>query len=133
MYASNYDSATPAMIEEVAGIARALKATIHFVHIQDAASNSSSEKVDISWNELFPSADPGHGFEIHTIVGNDVIGELSAYAEKHEIHMMAFVSKHRSFWQNLWHTSVTENIALSTNTPLMVIHLDDLETVSKDV
>ncbi len=125
MYASNYDATTPKMIEEVTTFARTVHASIHFVHIADFNEAAGREDAEISWDELFPAADPGMAFEVHAIYGQDKIKELKKYASSHDIDLMAFVSKQRNFWEKLIHKSVTENVALSTDIPMMVVHLHD--------
>ncbi len=126
MYASNYNSTTPKMIGNITDFALALNAGVHFIHVEDSSKDYKNKVAEIIWAELFSAADtPALSFEIHTISGGDKIDELNNYAHKHHINMMVFMSKHRTFWQNLVHSSVTENIALSTEIPMMVMHLDD--------
>jgi nucleotide-binding universal stress UspA family protein len=125
MYASNYDSTTPKMIREVTEFAISLHAAIHFVHVEDFSPVGEGKVTEIIWDELFSLTDPSLAFEIHSIYGNDKIQELKQYAVSNDIDLMAFVSKHRSFWENLMHKSVTENIAVSAYTPMLIMHLDD--------
>jgi len=125
MYASNYESITPGLIEYVSDFAQFLDATIHFVHISNVNEELEDEGVDVQWNEIFPASNQIEDFEVHSIDGDNKLDELKNYAKKHKINMMAFVSKHRNFWDHLMHRSVTENMALSTDIPMMVMHLDD--------
>jgi nucleotide-binding universal stress UspA family protein len=126
MYASNYSSTTPKMIGNITDFALAINAGVHFVHVEDFSADYKDNIAKIIWTELFSAENtPSLSFEIHTISGGNKIEELQKYAEENEINLMAFVSKHRNFWQNLVHKSVTEHIAISTEIPMMVMHLDD--------
>lgn len=126
MYASNYVSTTPKMVGSITDFALAVNAAIHFVHVEDSTTEVSGQVAKIIWSELFSMTDtPALSFEIHSLSGHDRIEELKNYAEQNDINLMAFVSKKRSFWHNLMHTSVTENMALATNIPMMVMHVDD--------
>lgn len=125
MYASNYDSTTPKMVRNITEFALSVDAAIHFVHIEDFSKTEESKVSEIIWDELFSLTDPKLSFEIHSIFGNDKIDELKKYAESNDIDLMAFVSKHRSFWGNIMHKSVTQNLAISTHIPMLVMHLDD--------
>lgn len=126
MYASNYTSATPKMVGLITEFAVAMKAAVHFVHVEDGNADSASEVNKIIWNELFSMTDsPALSFEIHAVSGHDRIDALKKYAEEKDINLMAFVSKKRHFWHNLMHTSVTENMAIATDIPMMVMHVDD--------
>lgn len=124
MFTANYLSTSPKMVREVMDFAEILNANIHFVHVNE--SRMEDEKLmDTIWDELFEAADPRVAFEMHTIYKGDVVEQLKHYADDHNINMIAFVNKKRNFWQNLMHRSVTQNVAISTDTPMLVMHLDD--------
>jgi nucleotide-binding universal stress UspA family protein len=126
MYASNYNSTTPKMIGNITDFALALNAGVHFIHVEDATTDYKDAVAKIIWTELFSADDaPSLSFEIHTIGAGDTIEQLQKYAHDNQINLMTFMSKHRTFWQNLVHRSVTENMAISTEIPMMVMHLDD--------
>lgn len=125
MYASNYDSTAPKMLQAVTNFALSVHAAIHFVHVEDYSFDSDNNINEVLRDELFLLNDANLVYEIHSIYNTDKIEALNAYVKEKDIKMMSFVSKHRSFWENLMHKSVTENIAFSTKTPMMVMHLDD--------
>jgi nucleotide-binding universal stress UspA family protein len=127
MYASNYESTTPKMVADIIDFAVSLGAAIHFVHVEDFSAGIENKMTEIVWEELFSLIEDSPSFEVHSIYGNDKIEELQKYTEKNNLNLMAFVSKHRNFWENLIHKSVTNNLAVSSNIPMMVMHLDDGE------
>lgn len=125
MYASNSDSITPKVIHEIKDFASKLKANIHFVNVKSFDPVFEIKQKEINLDEVLKSVDADLNFETHTIYGNDTIEELKKYCEEKNINMMAFASKHRNFWENVIHQSITVNMALSTIMPMMIIHLDD--------
>ena len=126
MYASNYTSITPKMVGNVTDFALAVNAAVHFIHVEDTTTDYKKNVAKIIWTELFSADDaPTLTFEIHTIEEGDRIEQLQNYAKENDINLMIFLSKHRTFWQNLVHRSVTENMAIATEIPMMVMHLDD--------
>lgn len=126
MYASNYTSITPKMVGNVTDFALAVNAAVHFIHVEDTTADYKKNVAKIIWTELFSADDaPTLTFEIHTIEEGDRIEQLQNYAQNNDINLMIFLSKHRTFWQNLVHRSVTENMAIATEIPMMVMHLDD--------
>lgn len=125
MYASNSDSVTPVVVHEIADFAVKIKADVHFVNVKNFDPVFEIKQNDINMKELFKSVDEDLYFETHTIYGNDTVDELNKYCKEKNINLMTFVSKHRNFWENIIHQSVTENISLSTIIPVMIIHLDD--------
>lgn len=124
MFASNYESMTSKYVQNISDFAVALRADVHFVNVKNFDPVFEKKQEEINWDELIVK-DPNLSFEKHTVYGNDTIEQLKNYSEEKGINLMAFVSEHRNFWEKLIHKSVTENMALSTITPIMVLHLDD--------
>lgn len=124
MFAANYDSTLPKTVREITDFAELLEANIHFVHINENKVDND-KLMETIWDELFEAADPRVPFEMHTIYTGDVVDQLQKYATHHHINLLAFVNKKRNFWQNLMHYSVTQNIAISADKPMLILHYDD--------
>lgn len=124
MFASNYDSMVPEVIDHIKQFASYIDAKMHFVNVRNFDPVYEIKQKDLDWNAV-EAENPDIHFEKHTVYGNDTIGELKTYGEQNFIDLMVFVSKERNFWQNLLHKSMTENMALTSNIPIMVLHLDD--------
>jgi nucleotide-binding universal stress UspA family protein len=125
LFASNYDSMTTESVNEMVDFAMPIKANIHFVNVRNYDPVFEVKQKEIDWNLLFTKIDSTTSSEKHTIYGNDVIQELNLYVEENKIDLMVFVSKHRNFFENLTHKSITEKMALSGLVPMMVMHLND--------
>lgn len=125
MYASNYDSTSSEMIKEIIDFSVILDAKVHFVHVEDFSSKEEIRKTAIMKEELFELTDHIPTLEVHSIYGDDKIQDLQHYAQHNDIDLMAFASKRRGFWDNFMHKSVTEHIALSTEKPMMLLHLNN--------
>ncbi len=123
MFASNYDSVSNQVVKYITSFATTMQAKIHFVNIKK--SHLSPDEKEKEWDQFIVDVEPGLSFEKHTIYGDDTVGKLKKYSEKNSINLLAFVSKHRNFWESLMHASITENMALSVITPIMVMHIDD--------
>jgi nucleotide-binding universal stress UspA family protein len=125
LYACNIESITHNMVRELADFAESFDATIHFVHICDDTQEVDNVLVDKIWAKLHENSKASFHFEVHTVYGSDTVEQLSEYAQENAINLIAFVTKHRNFWQNLVHNSVTESMAISTEIPMLVMHYDD--------
>lgn len=125
LYARNDDSTTAAMMQEVTDFAAVLHAKVHFVHVQAEAEVISGKDDQHIWHDQLPDSHSGVPFETHTLQGDNTSRELKEYAQKNDIDLLAFVRQHRSFWENLTHKSVTQNMAISSELPMLVLHLDD--------
>lgn len=124
MFAANYASTLPKTVSEITDFAELLDANIHFVHITQHSTVDDGLKETI-WNELFVAPDPRVPFEFHIINKGTAVEQLEKYATDKEIDLVAFVNKKRNFWQNLMHHSVTQNIAISADKPMLILHVDD--------
>ncbi len=123
LFAANYASTSPKMVREVMDFAELLNANIHFVHVNENKVDDD-KLMETIWDELFEAADPRIAFEMHTIYSGDVVEQLRKYATTHHIDLIAFVNKKRNFWQNLIHTSVTQNVSISTDKPMLILHIE---------
>ena len=126
MYACNYFSLTPKMVKEINDFAITLNAKIHFVHVAD--SDSETAESPINWTELFFMTDPNLRFESHSIYGENKVIELKKYILTNRIDLMAFVSRKRGFWENLFTKSVIQEMAFEDiSQPMLVLHpVDEL-------
>ena len=67
--------------------------------------------------------DPNLRFETHSIYGSNKVIELKKYALRNQIDLMAFVSRKRSFWENLFTKSVIQEMAFADiSKPMLVLH-----------
>jgi K+-sensing histidine kinase KdpD len=110
------------MIQDVIDFSLPFQSELHFIHVEDFSSGVSK----IIWDELFTPANKNLSFKIQSIYGEDKIEELKKYADANRINLMVFVSQHRGFWENLIHSSITQNVAMVSDIPIMVMHLDDV-------
>jgi nucleotide-binding universal stress UspA family protein len=124
MFAANYASTLPKTVREITDFANLLNANIHFVHINENKVDDD-KLMETIWDELFEETDPRISFEMHTIYRGDVVEQLQKYAIQHKIDLLAFVNKKRNFWQNLMHRSITQNVSISIDKPMIVLHYDD--------
>ncbi len=124
MFAANYASTVPKIVHEITSFAELLGSNIHFVHVNENLL-ADDKLMETIWDELFTTSDPRVAFEMHTIYNGDVVDQLQKYATDHHIDLVAFVNKKRNFWQNLMHNSVTQNVAISIDKPMLIMHFDD--------
>lgn len=125
VYASNYDSLAEVSLKEIMAFAKDVLAEIHFVNVKNYDPLFETKQKEINWDKLFELEILNQPYHKHTIYGNDTAKELNIYCEEKNINMMTFLSKHRNFWQSLAHKSITENVALTSTIPIMIVHVDD--------
>jgi nucleotide-binding universal stress UspA family protein len=125
MYASNYDSMSPKVMQRMIDFVMSLNASVHFINVKDFDPPLETKQTEINLSNLLSSVHNDLSFEEHTIYGNNTVEELKNYSEDKHIDIIAFVSKHRNFWEGLIHKSITQNMSFSVDIPMMVIHIDD--------
>lgn len=123
LYASNFDSLDPLTVKQTVAFARRFKGQLHFVHVgQPGEKGVDLEKKLFEINYVY--ADPDMPFIFTKIVGDNVVECLHEYAFEHRIDLFVFVTHQRSFWGDLLHHSISKDMLLHTNTPLLVIHAE---------
>ncbi|MFM9952206.1 MAG: universal stress protein [Saprospiraceae bacterium] len=50
---------------------------------------------------------------------------MNQYAEMEKIDLIVMATRHRSFWEQLFHKSQTKQMALHTHLPMLVLHQGD--------
>ena len=124
LFAADRPTATAKTVRSCLDWAESLTAKLFFVHI-DEDPKGDYKLTETIWEELFHRSDPSVAFEMKTINSADTVDELTNYADKNAIDWFVFVSKHRNFWQNIIHRSISQNVAMTTAKPVLVMHLDD--------
>jgi nucleotide-binding universal stress UspA family protein len=124
LFAADRSTATAKTVRACLDWAESLSSKLFFVHV-DEDPKGDYKLSETIWEELFHRSDPSVAFEMKTINSADTVGELTKYADKKAIDWFIFVSKHRNFWQNIIHRSISQNVAMTTTKPVLVMHLDD--------
>jgi nucleotide-binding universal stress UspA family protein len=123
LYASNYEAAERPTLHKLVDVANAFGADIHFVHVAEEGNTKSYQEIENRlFNVLFNGSEPSFAFHLTKIEGHSVVDSLNDYALKHRISLVVMVSPHRSFWEQLFHKSVTKAMALNTKLPILVLH-----------
>ncbi len=124
LYASNFESAERAKLNQVSQFADLFKATIHFIHVR-----SKDEIEDFTETEkrifelLFEGGDPKFPFNLTAINSESVTKGLNQYAEENDIDLITLVNNQRGFLESLFGLSMTKTMAFQTKLPLMIFHL----------
>jgi len=68
--------------------------------------------------------DNRRSFKAVEIGSSSIVGGVNEYVEHHPIDLSVIITHHRNFLENLFHRSITKQMAMHTEIPLMVLHLD---------
>lgn len=127
LYASNFESLDPLTVKQTVAFARRFNGQLHFVHVgEPGESGVDMEKKLFEINYVY--ADPEMPFIFSKIVGANIVESLHEYAFEHRIDLFVFVTHRRAFWEEVLHHSISKDMLLHTNTPVLVIHAEaDIE------
>ncbi|MDH3650079.1 MAG: universal stress protein [Saprospiraceae bacterium] len=121
MYASNesrFDEKIALIIKQFVST---FDAKLHCIHVDKGADYYP----DWEMKGLFGQ----NGYDVHLVEANipetNIAKGLNQYASDKEIDLLIMGTRHRNFWENLVHTSVTKKMALHPQLPLLVFHAGD--------
>jgi nucleotide-binding universal stress UspA family protein len=122
LYASDFESANEGTLEKLVDFANVFKADIHFVHVAEEKSPHNYKEIENKiFKILFKGGEPSFAFTMSKVEGASVVEGINDYALHHQIDMVVMVSPKRSFWDSLFHKSVTKAMAVNTKIPMMVL------------
>ena len=110
-YASDFHPADEHAVSQLAQLATALGAQLHFVHIQTGDTDPDKE-VQLG---KYPNA-----FSDFSIVRHSsVIEGLDSYLREHSIDMLSLFIPRRRIWERLFHSSFSRKMVFHTELPLL--------------
>lgn len=124
LYASNNLSLSRRAVLQLMDFNELFRARIYFVHVNDDEAEHRREREKL-FAPLFNNPDPEFAFEIVEVTADSVQEGLISYLKNHPIKLAVMVTKHRGFWQRLFHHSETKQMVLHPEVPLLIFHLED--------
>lgn len=124
LYASNNLSLSRRAVLRLMDFNELFRARIHFVHVNDEEGSHEGQREKL-FAPLFANPDPEFSFEIKEVSAESVQEGLVEYLEDHPIDLAIMVTKHRGFWERLFHRSETRQMVLHPQTPLLIMHVNE--------
>lgn len=91
----------------------------HLVHIKKV-KNESFQLSQLNIETI----DNHRAYKAVEIESTSIVDAVNEYAEHHPIDLNVIITQHRTFLEHLFHKSVTKEMAMRTEVPLMILHLD---------
>lgn len=124
VFASNYNAADEAILQQVMEMAGAGHANVHFVHVEAEAGKPYSV-AKVEFEQAVRENMPGIGYTSVEIKCSDIEEGVVKYAEDIGADLIAMGTLRRGFLENLFHRSITKRMAFHTRVPLLVLHYDN--------
>lgn len=81
-----------------------------------------SEGLQIEFISVKNDVDPGKDKDLTILNGEDAEHTLSTYIDDHQPDLVVVWKKKHSFWESLFHSSFSKNLAMLSHIPVLVLH-----------
>jgi nucleotide-binding universal stress UspA family protein len=113
----------PALITEVATL---FKSKIDLVYVKYKDSKNENYTQDLSdMQAVFATQAPNLTVKTHVVEEDDVFYGINHFAEEHQTDMVVLITRHYSFLEKAFRSSVTKEMAMYTKLPLWIIKTMD--------
>jgi nucleotide-binding universal stress UspA family protein len=113
----------PALIAEVA---TRFKAEVDVVYVKNKDSETENYTQDLSdMQAVFATQAPSLSVKTHFVEEDDVFYGINQFADEHKTDMVVLITKHYSFLEKAFRSSVTKEMAMYTKLPLWIIKSTD--------
>lgn len=129
LYSSGGDALDEKIINQVVRFARKLESTLHFVHIHNTHGAPEDNVIERIFESLGAGAFGDLSYIVEMINGDKVSEELSDYIGQNDIDLIVTVTHHKTFWEKLITHSITKELVLHAEIPMLVIHREDKQTL----
>ncbi|MEL6943867.1 MAG: universal stress protein [Bacteroidota bacterium] len=123
VYARNWESIDTLTLKSVLELGKAFYAAIHFVHVNevlDIMDFSLTEQEVLM--ELLAEDAPEIAYHIVNIDSESPKEGIEDYAYEKEADLIVLVNRQHTFWDNLLKRSLTKEMALHSDIPLLIYH-----------
>ncbi len=132
LYVANFASPERAMLHQFLSFAQNFNSQTHFLHIkkQGGDQSLSAEKItaDAVRQELaaqYAQTNPDNPFLYEEVTDDSLIDTINRYRTNHSIKLVVLATTGQKEGDALLHLHHTKKILLHTNTPLLILHVND--------
>jgi len=106
-------------ISELVEIAKSHKASVQVVNVPITEEQTLDKDAPESF--VLDNYLDGIYHSYHSLVGYYKEDELTKYAEKNNIDLIAMIKRDRGFWKNLFHHSLTKSMTYYSDIPMLIL------------
>ena len=126
IYACDFEHISPNHLSVVTDIAQTLKTDVELLYVKTGESDSTQYTVDVKViHDIFNEEAPDVNFTAHVIEEDSVVAGVNSFAKKVNADFVIVVTKYRSFWQRFIHVSMTKQLAMYANIPVLIVHVKE--------
>ncbi|MBK7567952.1 MAG: universal stress protein [Chitinophagales bacterium] len=99
------------------------KATVHAVHFLTDSTNYNKSMIDKLHNRFRRYLD-NDMLQLHFLAEKNITEGIKKFASRNNIDMISMVTHHHGLFATIFHMSITRNIALYSQIPLLAYNID---------
>ncbi len=122
LFASDYTATEGDVLKTILDFAETFNAALHFVHVNDKTDSINTSPEELIFDKVFSLKNPSTPMYFAEVTDSSVIYGLNKYMDNHDTDLLVLVNEKRTFWEGIFHKSITKQMALNTKIPLLVLH-----------
>lgn len=123
LYACDFDHTSSKQIKQVAETAEYFDANVNLVFVRETINEDKNYEANIKEiGKIFNSYAPDVEFRAEIIDEDSVVDGVNEYCRENNVDMVVVVTKNRNFWSKFVHSSITKQMALYAEEPVLVLH-----------
>ena len=125
-YACDFDNKSFKHPALVADVAKLFNAHIHLVFVKTLDKTRQNYATDLAdMQDVFEVEAPSLKFNGYIVEEDDVFYGINNFSHDHKIDLLVTITKTRNFWKRLFHASITKELAMYSELPLLIVKAMD--------
>lgn len=125
VYACNIQEENMIETALVAEFARMFGSDVHLLYVGDDDRNHEKYEEDLAnLKNAFKNVAPEIEVVTSVVEEETVVDGVNHYGKANNADLIAVVTKHRSFWDRMLHVSISKQLAMYAELPVLIIHKD---------
>ena len=122
VYATNYREGEDIYIKQLLDFARPFDADVAILHVSHKDTPVSKDVFTSFKNNIEEEFPEENNLHFERIIYDDVADGLEKYLSQNNVDILGLLTRHRNFFQKMFHTSITKKMALFSDYPVLVFH-----------
>lgn len=124
VFASDDNEADKRSFQHIAGTMDFTSADVHFVHVEKK-SDDGFLFTNVKQEQLQQITDKKIKLTAAEIISENVLKALDEYVAVHQADLLIMRTKQRNFLEKVFHKSMTKQVILKADIPILVLHAKD--------
>jgi len=129
LIATNHFEKDPAILDFIFEMAGQYKAGVHTIVFSDEDDDLPEKMIHYgnqigTYEKLLKTKYPELSLHTENLFGTEFEESIEKYASENDVDMLVMVTYQRSFWDRIFHPSITRRMSYHTHIPLLAIPAD---------